>query len=177
MPVFARTKIVIQDDCLSPPVPFITLNYAGPNPQELYKKIKELFVTIWRVDPGDVQERQFSWDRTAAGEKFSVSFEVIKEMDTFSFILLTVNLKGEAKHSREFGREGNANMVIEPVLRTEYPQDTIWQRSLFYEFFRVLYHRLIYVDTRKRFLQECREMSVRLQEEIKSFLNLLPKSY
>ena len=177
MPIFARAKLVIQDDCMVPLPAYITLEYKGPNPQELYKKIKELFISVWAVDPGEVQETEFSWDRTAAGEKFTVRFEVIKDLDSFSFIYLTVTLKGEAQHSREFGREGKAQIVIEPLLRTEYPQDTMWQRSLFYEFYRTLYHKLFYVDTRKRYLQQCRETTVRFHEELKSFLNLLPKSY
>jgi len=177
MPVFARTKMVIHDDCLTPPVPFLTLDYSGPNPQNLYKKIKDLLINVWKVEPGDVQERTFDWDRTAAGEKFSIKLEATKDLDTFSFFFITISLSGEAKHSREFGREGSAKIEIEPKLRTEYPQDTIWQRSLLYEMFRVFYHRVIYQSTRERYLRQCRELTERFQEEIKSFLNVLPKSY
>lgn len=177
MPVFARTKLVIQDDCLVPQAPFVTLEYKGPNPQNLYAKIKELLVTVWRVDPGDVQEREFSWDRSSGAEKFRVRFEAVKDLDTFSFFFIRISLSGEAKHSREFGKEGSAKIELDTCLRTEYPQDTIWQRSLFYEFFRTLWHKLIYQSTRLRYLQECRELSERFMEEIKSFLNILPKSY
>ncbi|MEM5829825.1 MAG: hypothetical protein QW040_03825 [Candidatus Aenigmatarchaeota archaeon] len=177
MPVFARTKLVIHDDCLTPQASFATIEYKGPNPQELYKKIRELLVTIWKVDPGDVQEREFSWDRSAAAEKFKVRFEVVKDLDTFSFFFIRINLSGEAKHSREFGREGSAKIELDVCLRTEYPQDTIWQRSLIYEMFRMLWHKAIYQSMRQRYLQECRELSERFAEEIKSFLNTLPKSY
>jgi len=177
MPIFARTKMLIHDDCLVPAAPFATIEYRGPNPQNLYKKIRELLTTVWRVDPGDIQEREFTWDRSAASEKFKVKFEAVKDLDTFSFFYITLSLSGEAKHSREFGREGYARIDFEPRLRTEYPQDTIWQRSLFYEMLRMLWHRLIYQSTRMRYLQECRELAERFHEEIKSFLNLLPKSY
>ena len=177
MPVFARTKLLIHDDCLAPPgTPYITLEYTGPNPQNIYKKIKELLMTIWKVGPDEIQERDVSWDRSSALEKFKVRFELVKDMDTFSFMMVTVSLSGEAKFSRQFGREGKATITIESALRTEYPQDTIWQRSLFYELFRVLYHKLIYEDTRKRYLKQCKEETLRLQEELKTFLNLLPKS-
>jgi hypothetical protein len=177
MPVFARTKLVIHDDCLIPQAPFATIEYKGPNPQNIYNKIKELLVTVWRVDPGDVQEREFSWDRTSAAEKFKVRFEAVKDLDTFSFFFIRINLSGEAKHSREFGREGSAKIELDVALRTEYPQDTIWQRSLIYEMLRMLWHKAIYQSTRLRYLQECRELSERFAEEIKSFLNVLPKSY
>jgi len=177
MPIFARAKLLIHDDCLIPAAPHAIIEYKGPNPQNLYKKVKELLVSVWRVDPGDVQEREFTWDRSAAGEKFKVRFEAIKDLDTFSFYYITLSLSGEAKHSREFGREGSARIEIDPRLRTEYPQDTIWQRSLFYEMLRMLWHKMIYQGTRLRYLQECRELAEKFHEEIKSFLNLLPKSY
>jgi hypothetical protein len=178
MPVFARTKLLIHDDCLAPPGPaYITLDYSGPNPQNIYKKIRELLMSIWKVGEDEIREKEVSWDRTTATEKFKVKFEVVKDMDTFSFMLITVDLEGEAKHSRQFGKEGTAKIKIESALRTEYPQDTIWQRSLLYEIFRTFYHKLIYEDTRKKYLRQCKEETLRMQEELKSFLSLLPKSY
>jgi len=104
-----------------------------------------------------------------------VRFEVVKDLDVFSYVIIRVNLSGEAKHSRQFGKEGTAKIEIEPILRTEYPQDTLWQRSLFYEMFRTFWHKTIYEDKRKRYVTECRETSFRFLEEIKSFLNTLPK--
>ncbi|MEM5766469.1 MAG: hypothetical protein QW423_02450 [Candidatus Aenigmatarchaeota archaeon] len=177
MPIFARTKLMIHDDCLSPRVGFITLEYRGPNPQDLYKKIKESLTSIWRVDPGDIQEREFSWDRSTGVEKFKVKFEATKDLDTFSFFFITVSLSGEAKHSREFGKEGSVKIEFEPMLRTEYPQDTLFQRSLIYEILRMFWHKFIYQSTRMRYIKECRELSEKFIEEIKSFLNILPKKY
>ena len=131
MPVFARTKLLIHDDCFAPPgTPYLTLSYSGPNPQDLYKKIRELLMTVFKVDPGEIQEKEVSWDRTTATEKLKIKFELVKDMDTFSFMIVTVDLKGETKHSRQFGKEGTAEITIEAGLRTEYPQDTLWQRSL-----------------------------------------------
>jgi len=177
MPVFARTKLMIHDDCIAPPGPnYITLDYSGPNPQNIYKKIRELLMSIWKVGVDEIREKEVSWDRTTAAEKFKVKFEVVKDMDTFTFILITVDFEGEAKHSRQFGKEGTAKITMESVLRTEYPQDTLYQRSLLYEMFRTFYHKLIYEDTRKKYLRQCKEETLRMQEELKSFLNLLPKS-
>jgi hypothetical protein len=179
MPVFARTKLMIHDDCLAPApgsfqpgLPYITLTYTGPNPQRLYEKIKELLFTVVKYDPNELQEREFYW--TGGGEKFRVVFDLIKDMDTFSFVQILVTLTGETKPSKEFGREGTATLRIEGRLRTEYPQDTIWQRSLFYEMFRVFYHRVIYEDKRARYKEQCKEWLLKFQEELKSFLNILP---
>jgi len=175
MPLFARQKLMISEDCIRPGHPVLQLNYSGPNPQELYKKCKELFFSIWKIHPTDVQEREFNWDRSAGNEKFLVRFEVTKDVDVFSYMIVRVNLSGEAKHSRQFGKEGTAKIEIEPIFRTEYPQDTIFQRSIFYEMFRVLWHRVFYEDKRKQYITECRDTTFRFLEEIKSFLNTLPK--
>jgi|SRR5438445_7567241 len=174
MAVFARTKLIIHDDCLSPPgLPFVTLSYTGPNPQNLYTEIKKLLETIFRVEKGAVQERNYFWDRSSAEEKFSVKWEVVKDFDRFTYMIVEIDFDGTTKPSKTFGKEGKANVRIEGMLRTEYPQDTVWQKSVFYEMFRVFYHKVIYEDTRKQFKIKCRDLIGSLNEEIKSFLNIL----
>jgi len=176
MPVFARTKLLISDDCMKPPGgSALTLKYSGPNPQNIYEKSKDIATTVWALEPGAIQEKEVNWDRTGIAEKFTIKMEITKDLDLFSFLLIRMEVDGEAKPSRDFGKEGSASLKIETIIRTEYPQDTLWQRSIFYEFWRVLYHRLVYDDMRKRYLQECKENTIRFQEELKSFLNLLPK--
>jgi len=177
MPIFVRTKLQIHDNCLEPGMPRLSLNYSGPNPQNIYKKIKELFMSIWKIEPSEIQEKNFSWDRTGAGEKFNVSWEVVKDLDRFSYMVISVDLSGESKPSKEFGKEGLADIKIAGAIKTEYPQDTIWQRSLFYEMFRIFYHKVVYQDVRTKYLQDCNSSIMNFQEEVKSFLNLLPKSY
>jgi len=168
--------MLISDDCMKPPGgASLVLKYSGPNPQNLYEKTKDVATTIWALEPGAIQEKEVKWDRTGLEEKFSMKIEVTKDLDLFSFLLLKIDIDGDTKPSRQFGKEGSASVKIESIIRTEYPQDTLWQRSLFYEFWRVLYHRLVYDDVRKKYLQECKESTIRFQEELKSFLNLLPK--
>jgi hypothetical protein len=95
-------------------------------------------------------------------------------MDTFSFVQIIIDLSGESKPSKEFGKEGSATIRITGRMRTEYPQDTVWQRSLLYEMFRVFYHRVIYDERRMKYKEQCRTWILQMQEEIKSFLNILP---
>jgi len=174
MPVFARTKLMIHDDCLSP-VPYVTLSLAGPNPQRAYEYVKKLFVTLFKMDESEIQEREYSWDKSKGKDVFHAKWELIKDLDTFSFMHITVSLDGNAEPSKEFGKEGSLKLAVESRIRTEYPQETVWQRSLFYEMFRVFYHRVIYDETRKRYLENCRMLTSRFQEEMKAFFNLLPK--
>lgn len=175
MPIFARRKIVIEQYCMGPPgSPYITLKYNGPNPQNIYEQMKKLFNIIFKLEEGELEEKDFSWDRSGAKEEFSVKFELVKDLDKHSYFRILMSLKGEAKPSKEFGKEGSASIFIDARVVTEYPQDTIWQRSLFYELFRSFYHKVIYEDTREAYRRECREAINRFNHELKSFLNLLP---
>lgn len=183
MPVFARTKLLIHEDCLQPApgsgMPgreYLTLAYTGPNPQNIYPQIKKLFSTVFKAEEKEIQEKEVTWDRSKPEEVFKIKFEVIKDFDAFTFMQINVELSGTAKPSKEFGKEGHVDIKIEAWLRTEYPQDTIWERSLFYELFRVLHYRVAYKDTRQRYKERCVELVNHFQLELKSFLNILPKT-
>ena len=181
MPIFARTKLVIHEDCLGisgspfPGKKFITLEYTGPNPQIAYYQAKKILSQISKIPEGEIIERNFSWDRSGEEEKFSVDFDIIKDMDRFSFIQITVSMKGTIKPSKEFGKEGNLSINIDGILRTEYPQDTLWQRSLLYELFRAFFHKFIYEESRKKYKEECVSLINQIYIELKEFLNVLPK--
>jgi hypothetical protein len=181
MPIFARTKLIIHEDCLEvsgSPLPgkkFMTLEYSGPNPQAAYYQAKKLLAQITKVPENEIIERDFTWRREGEEENFSVTFDVTKDMDRFSFIQISISIKGKIKPNKEFGKEGNLSITIEGVLRTEYPQDTLWQRSLIYEMFRTFYHKFIYEDVRKKYKQECVDIMNQIYSSLKEFLNVLPR--
>jgi hypothetical protein len=181
MPIFARTKLVIHEDCLEvpgSPLPgkkFITLEYSGPNPQAAYYQTKKILSQITKVPETEIIERDFSWMREGMEEKFSVRFDVIKDMDRFSYIQISVTMKGKIRPSKEVGKEGDLSITIEGMLRTEYPQDTLWQRSLLYELFRTFYHKFIYEEARMKYKRECANLMMQLHSSIKEFLNTLPR--
>ena len=182
MPIFARTKLVIHDDCFEmapgsalPGRPSIVLNYNGPNPQRIYYQIKKVLTSVLRIREDEIVERDFKWDRNSPEESLSTTLEYVKDMDRFTFIHIIVKLKAKMKPSKEFGKEGSATISIEGWLRTEYPQDNFWQRSIFYEMLRVFFHKVIYKSTRMKYKQECVSLLNQIQLEIKEFLNALPK--
>lgn len=174
MPIFARTKLTIEEDCILPR-PKIKLYYTGPNPDKSYSKILEIIHNTMRVEDKDVQEREFKWDRSSVPEKFSATIEVVKDFDKFTYMQLIINLSGSVKPSKEFGREGDVTVEIEGVTRTDYPQDTVWERSFLYEIFRTFYHKVFYQDERQKFKENCRDSMVSIQNELKEFFNLLPR--
>ena len=180
MPVFARTKLVIHDDCLAPapgsPLPglsYITINYSGPNPHKVYPEVKKLLLSVFKFEEKDIQEREVVWNRKGNEESFRITLEAVEDLDRFTFMQIIVSLNGKVRPSKEFEKEGEVSIRIEGLLRTEYPQETLWQRSLLYEMFRMFYHRVIYESTRARYKEKCKSLIYKFQDELKKFLNIL----
>ncbi len=180
MPVFARAKLVIHDYCTikipGSPLPgkrYVTFHYVGPNPQRIYPAIKKMMAEIFGADEKDVVESKFYWDRSAGKEEFSISLDLIIDLDKFTFIHVSVDIDGHAKPSEKFGKEGEVFLKITGRLRTEYPQDTVWQRSIIYEYFRMFFHNLIYKSTRQKYLEMCVALMNRFYEELRKFLNIM----
>jgi hypothetical protein len=174
MPVFVKTKLLLEDHCVVYR-PTISFSYSGPNPQKIYPKIIDTLQTSLRIPRENIQEKEFNWDKSKPEEKFKILLEVMKDYDRFSYMLLSINLSGVVKPSNDFGKEGEVKVDMDGVIRTEYPQDTVLERSFFYEIFRTFYHKVFERDARNRYLDNCRDLMMGLQGEIKSLFNLLPK--
>lgn len=174
MPIFARAKITIEEDCMLP-TPKLWLTYSGPNPQKVYPKIMEILKTTLKIRPENIQEKEYKWDRSTVPEKFSAAIEAFKDFDKFTYMLIWIDFSGTVKPSKEFEKEGEVTVVLDGVIRTDYPQDTIWEKSLFYEIFRTFWHKVFYQNQRYKFREMCRDAMLTLQTEIRAFLNILPK--
>jgi hypothetical protein len=160
MPVFARTKIVIQEDCYKEKPERPTINYYGPNPTKLYEKCYDLIKTVWNASDSDIEEEKFSWGK-AEKEKFSVRWYLHKDLDIYTYMYIRFEVSGEGDD-----KSGKATIRIKPVIRTEYPQDTLWQRSLFYEMLRTFWHRSFYHKKREAYAEECRNLCTIYQREL-----------
>ncbi len=165
--------MVIEDDCIRQKI--ILMDYHGPNPQNIYKQIRLLLKSIYKVSDKEIEEKVFDWDRSSSEEKFKVHFIMSKDVDVHSYYHVEVNITGKASPSKEFGKEGSAHITIEGMLRVEYPQDFFWQKGIFHEMFRVLFHNVIYKGERYKMLDDCKELAMKFYTELKSYLNILPK--
>lgn len=149
--VWARTKLMIGDDLLKP-VSKMIIRFSGPRPEKFYKEIYNLLITSFRVSEHSIQEKEFHWHKGET-EKFKVTWEVNKDLDKFSYYYIGVVLEGETSKGH-----GKATITVEGALRTEYPQDTFWQRSLFHEFLRRIWHSTFYAPKRDEFMREGRRL-------------------
>ncbi len=163
MPIFARTKLILYDVCFKTDPGDITLKYVGPNAQKLYQKAFHLIKSVWRASDADIQEENYNWTK-GESTKFKVRFILHKDLDKFSFFWIKFDVKAEGNE-----KTGKGSVVIKPVMVTEYPQDTIWQRSLLYEMLRTFWHRVFYHNKRFEYITECRNLSALYAKKIKEY--------
>lgn len=165
--VFARTKLALEDNCFIEEPGAVTMRFVGPNVSKIYKKTYELMKSVFNVPDSAIQEVEYNWGKGEKGDKFRVTWWLHKDMDLFSYLYIRFRLWGEGNGT------GNAKLEIRSLLRSEYPQDTVWQRSLFYEMLRTLWHRMFYHKKREEYAEECRHSVVLVMKHMKEFFRQL----
>ena len=158
--VIARTKLMIEDNLLKT-VPISTIHFTGSNPERFYKEIPEILRTTFRVGEHAIQERRFKWIK-GDPEKFEAKWEVDKDLDKFSYYYIEVALRGSVSKGH-----GSADIIFEGYLRTEYPQDTAWEKSIFYEIWRMIWNTFFYYNKRDRYIIDGRRLMAQLADRLK----------
>jgi hypothetical protein len=159
--VWARAKLMIEDDLLSP-LPVVKIKFSGQNPERFYKEMYNLMMLSFRVQEHSIQEKEFQWSKGET-EKFNIRWEVNKDLDKFSYYFVDVRLVGEMAKNN-----GKAEIEVEGVLRTEYSQDTFWQRSLLYEILRMFWHTTFYGSKRDEYLRDGRRLMSIFCDQVKT---------
>ena len=161
--VWARTKLTIWDDLFEPVEKFIT-NYSGKNPEKFYKKVKELMVDVFKIPKERCQEKRYTHEKKGKSGKFKYSWELTKILDNYTYIRADIDLEGEYE-----GDEGKATIVFEPVLITEYPQDSVLEQNILYEVLRRVWHKTFYHKKRMKYIEFGRKLSTEFDTKLKTF--------
>ena len=162
--VFARTKLVLEDNCFVEEPGAVNIKFVGPGVTKIYEKVHELMKAVFNVTDADIQEVTSNWGKSEKGEKFKVRWWLHKDIDIFSYLFIRFDLAGEGD-----AKSGTVTLAVRPLLRSEYPQDTLWQRSLLYELLRTFWHRTVYWKKREEYAEECRHATVFFQKKLKEF--------
>jgi hypothetical protein len=166
--VFARAKLVLEDNCFEEEPGRIDIKLVGPNVIKLYGRMYDLMKSVFHVTDSDIQETAYNWGKGDKGEKFSVEWWLHKDMDLFTYLFIQFKLKGQGDE-----KAGNASITVRGLMRSEYPQDTIWQRSLFYEMLRTFWYRVFYFRKREEYAEECRHATVIFQKRLTEYFRQL----
>ena len=166
--VFARTKLVLEDNCFVEEPGGIQMKFVGPKVTTLYKRMYETMKAVFHVSDADIQETDYKWGKGSKGDKFRIRWWMHKDMDLFTYLYIRFDLSGEGTD-----KAGTATVAVRGLLRTEYPQDTVWQRSLFYEMLRTFWHRVFYYRKREEYGEECRHGMTLFLRKMKEFTQQL----
>jgi len=165
--VYARTKMMIQDNCFLKEPGDVQIKYVGPHVAKIYQRFFEIVKSVFNVPDSAIQEENYNWGKGAT-EKYKTNWIVHKDIDNFTFMYVKISLSGEGTD-----KMGNAAIKIKPYLRTEYPQDTLWQRSVFYELLRTFWHRTFYHNKRDEVLEDCRQLTAMVQKKLQELFREL----
>jgi hypothetical protein len=157
--VWAKTKLLIQDDLLHPEISS-KITFEGPNVEIFYREVPKLLISAFRAGAHELQEKEVNW--VVGGKKFSANWELYKELDKYSYYAIQVKVVGGKNEIT-----GKVKVGIKGYLRTEYPQDTIWQKSLLYEFMRMFWHTSFYAPRHLKYLAEGRRLIGIFIEDVK----------
>jgi hypothetical protein len=176
MPILARMKMMIEEELYPPKgtakgAPRAILSYVGPNPAKLYPKTREVVKAVFNATDSDMHEEIYDWGKEEK-EKFRVRFFLHRNLDKFTYYLIRIDVRGEGTE-----KSGKGSITIRPLLRTEYPQDTLWQRTIFYEMLRVFWHRAFYHNKRREYILEGRNLLAMVQQQLEEYFRDLREQY
>ena len=176
MPMLARMKMMVEEDIYPPKgtakgSPRSIITYVGPNPMKIYPKTRDLVKAIFNCTDAEIHEEIYDWGK-GEKEQFRVRFYLIRDLDKFTYYFIRFDVKGEGTE-----KTGKGSITIRPLLRTEYPQDTVWQRTIFYEMLRVFWHRIFYHNKRREYIWEGRKLLAMYSERIGAYFKELREKY
>ena len=87
-------KLTIKDDCLAPER-FIYLDYSGPNPFGMAKKIAGMLGKYFHVSTSGISEYDFRWDRMGDPYGFFVRWWVKKAMSNYTTAWYYIQVQGQ----------------------------------------------------------------------------------
>lgn len=159
--VFARTKLLVEEDVYKP-FDVVRWDFPVKDTKRFYESFKDVVLDSFSVDEKQVQEVSFNWDKA---NNYKVSWLITKEFDDLSYGYTRVKL---AAKTSEDG-SGMITIEVNPVVRTEYPQDTVWQKTFLYEVGRMIADKLFYESQRMKYVAEMQRITRKFETVVKRF--------
>lgn len=112
----------------------LTYTYEGKNPEKIIHFLPKLVRLVF--NPTTWQQKEI---KVAEG-KYESAWYLFRDLDAYTYFRVDIELEVKYKDGK-----GSAKIKLgEPVIITEYPQETLWQKSFFYEIIRMFWHNYFY---------------------------------
>jgi len=147
-----REKIMFIDE-LTPPQG-ITLS-GSCEAIKVYEKMFDILTSVFEVTRFEVVEKKSK----ITEEGVSAGWEVIKYLDKYSYYHFIISLSGTKNY---------AEVNIRGYLKTEFLREHLWQKSILYDFFVVMWYEYFYSKKqRKEFLEKGKDIVRYFCENVK----------
>jgi len=163
--VWARSRLVIRDYVFEPRRD-LYLMWSGKLPTKIYLEVYHLLQDVFSVPESHIIEMVFDWETKGGNNKFKIGWRVLKEFDIYTYLRLDVNMSGKIDENGN----GTISIAIKPRFFTEYPQDTVFQQTIFYEILRRAWHVLFYEKKRFQYKEESRILIMEFHRRLKELL-------
>jgi hypothetical protein len=112
----------------------LVYTYEGKNVKKLIQFVPKLIKTIFV--PTTWQQKEVNVKKGT----YSAKWHVFKDLDHYTYFRVDVDI--DIKFNED---EGKAKIKLgEPIIISEYPQETYWQKTFLYEILRVSWYNFFY---------------------------------
>lgn len=134
----AGSKLIIWNELYKrgakPGLKNLAYAYEGKNPDKIIPFLPKLVKLVFA--PTTWQQKEIK----VTPNSYKSVWYLFRDIDSFTYFRVDVELA--VKHKDGFGTI--AIKLGEPVMITEYNQDSMWQKSFFYEILRMMWHNAFY---------------------------------
>ena len=166
----AASSYKIEEEVLTPKGA-VSINYKGADPFRLYHVLPGMLQTIFHGRGKNIYERSFKWDVTSDPMEFS--FEIWFEdwkFDTRTRPRIRIRCHG-FQPSDPKSPNGICKIEIKVIIATEYKFGNAFEKAIAIPFIWA-YHRLIYNDVRRRYMQILKERAAKLEVAIRELYGI-----
>jgi len=153
----------IKDDCLAPER-YVYLTYTGPDPWGVVKKITDGIKPFFHVSTSGRNNERINWDVSTDPITFWSLWWVKKNMSAYTTAKYYIWVQG-AKSKTD--NTGQFTMRIHGDLETSFSGPSIILKPVW-----LMYSYLFYNRTRRRYIENCRDLAMNFRNEIKEHYNL-----
>ncbi|MFB6215497.1 MAG: hypothetical protein ABEJ72_00785 [Candidatus Aenigmatarchaeota archaeon] len=146
-----------------------------PNPQEAYNEVVNILTMRCGFDKSDVDEKKYKHSREGDMETVHSEISATKSLDKYSKVVIDVemDIKMKPVQGEEFDYVGDLEVDINGKVKTEYPQDSMFQRSILWHAMRVFYEKFLYNDVKNVYKDKVNSYVRTLRDDLKSYFDML----
>lgn len=157
----------IHFDLLSP-VYVKVFEYKGPNPSKILKEVKNMMLTVTKVDSAGFYIDSLKWDIMGDPIKFFGTWRSIETKDARSKLTLLLKAQGEESIKE---KQGSLTIWIRYTMIVDIPCKNIIDRS-----FAVMNTALFYKKRVKQYQETARRDMEDLEDLLRSMFELISKT-